>query len=143
MTWKAPRFSRRLTLYGCEDKLCVPLVGLWGVVNYVPLLVLGQYGSEQFIPATHGLNCLEFEYGGSGYGNQLIEMSMIWKEPKQMDLRKHICDVTPGYSAWKLNRIKYLMLPLVDETLQPAYLLLERVPTEAKVLRSKLKLKGK
>ena len=60
-----------------------------------------------------------------------------------MHLGKHVCDVTPGYSAWKLNRVKYLMLPLVDETLQPAYLLLERVPTEAKVLRSKIEAKRK
>ena len=60
-----------------------------------------------------------------------------------MNLGKHVCDVTPGYSAWKLNHVKYLMLPLVDETLQPAYLSLERVPTEAEVLRSKIEAERK
>ena len=64
-------------LYGCEDKFWVPLVGLWGAISYTPLVVLRQYGSEQFIPATHGLNHLVFEYGSSGYANQLIELSGI------------------------------------------------------------------
>ena len=60
-TWKAPWFSRKLALYGCGDKLWVPLIRLWGVFSYAPLLVLRQYGSEQFIPAIYGLNILEFE----------------------------------------------------------------------------------
>ena len=112
VNWKAPWFSRRLALYGCEDKLWVLLVGLWGVVSYAPLLVLRQYGSEQFIPATHGLNRLEFEYEGSSYANQLIELSRIWKESKRIDLGKHVYDVASGYSTWKSNHVKDLMLPL-------------------------------
>ena len=40
VTWKAPWFSRRLALYGCEDKLWVSFVRLWGVVSYASLLVL-------------------------------------------------------------------------------------------------------
>ena len=46
VTWKAPWFSRKSALYGCGDKLWVPLIGLWGIVSYSPLLVLRQYGFE-------------------------------------------------------------------------------------------------
>ncbi|XWS30667.1 hypothetical protein CRYUN_Cryun23aG0005500 [Craigia yunnanensis] len=53
VTWKAPWFSRKSALYGYGDKLWVPLIGLWGVINYTPLLVLRQYGSEQFILSSH------------------------------------------------------------------------------------------
>ncbi|XWS30005.1 hypothetical protein CRYUN_Cryun24cG0080900 [Craigia yunnanensis] len=56
VNWKAPWMSRKSVLYGCDDKLWIPLLGLWGVVSYTSLLVLRQFGSEQFIPTTHGLN---------------------------------------------------------------------------------------
>ncbi|MBA0668292.1 hypothetical protein Goklo_001223 [Gossypium klotzschianum] len=39
-------------LYRCGDFDWVPLLGIWGVVGYAPLLVLRQYRSRQFIPAT-------------------------------------------------------------------------------------------
>ena len=42
---------------------------------------------------------MEFEYGGLVYVNQLIELLKIWKEPRRMDLGKHVCDVAPGYPA--------------------------------------------
>ena len=68
-TWKALWFSRKSALYGCGDKLWVLLLGLWGVVSYTALLVLRQFESKQFIPATHGINHMEFNYGGPGYVN--------------------------------------------------------------------------
>ena len=57
-----------------------------------------------------------------------------------MDLGKHVYDVASGYLVWKLNCVKDLMLPLVDEIIQPAYLLPERVPMEAKILRLKIEV---
>ena len=47
VTWKAPWMNQDCVLYGCGDKMWVPLLGLWGVVNYAPLLVCRQYASEQ------------------------------------------------------------------------------------------------
>ena len=61
--------------------------------------MLRQYGSKQFILATNGLNQVEFDYGGSGYINQLIELLKVQKEPRRMDLGKHVCDIAPGYSV--------------------------------------------
>ncbi|MFQ6659185.1 hypothetical protein Gotur_028177 [Gossypium turneri] len=38
-------------LYRCGDFDWVPLLGIWGAVDYAPLLVLRQYRSRQFVPA--------------------------------------------------------------------------------------------
>ena len=108
-----------------------------------PLLVLRQYGFEQFIPATHGLNHGEFDYEGLGYVNQLIELSKIWKEPRRMELGKYVCDVAPSYSIWRSNRIKDLVLPLVDDMVQSTNLLSERMPIEAEILRSEIDVERK
>ena len=115
MNWKDSWFSKRSTLYGCGDKLWIPLIGLWGVVRYTPLLVLRQYGSEQFIPATFRLNHLEFDYGGSSYVNRLTEFSRLWKEHIWMDLGKRVCDIAPDYSVWTLNWVKDLVFPPIDD----------------------------
>ena len=64
----------------------VPLLDLWGVVSYASLLVCKQYASEQFIPATHRLNQLEFAYGDPGYEAQLAKLSTLWCEPQRADL---------------------------------------------------------
>ena len=73
-------------LYGCKDKMWVPLLCLWGVVSYAPLLMCRQYASEQFIPATYGLNQLEFGYRDPRYAVQLAKLSTLWNETQQVDL---------------------------------------------------------
>ncbi|MFQ6624792.1 hypothetical protein Gotur_004121 [Gossypium turneri] len=52
----------------------VPLIGIWGAVGYAPLLVLRQYRSRQFVPATQGLAEFEFSYRGDGYKRRVREM---------------------------------------------------------------------
>ena len=81
VTWKAPWMNQGGVLYGCGDKMWVPLLGLWGVVNYAPLLVCRQYTSEQFIPAIHRFNQLDFIYGDPRYTAQLAKLSTLWSEP--------------------------------------------------------------
>ena len=75
ITWKAPWMTLKHMLFGCGNKMWVPLLGLWGVVSYAPLLLCRQYAAEQFIPTTHRLNQLEFAYGDPGYAVQLAELS--------------------------------------------------------------------
>ena len=72
---------RESMLYGCGDNLWVPFLGVWGAISYAPLLVHRQYLSTQFIPATHELNLLEFDYGTAGYVGQIVELAKVWKEP--------------------------------------------------------------
>ncbi|MBA0638635.1 hypothetical protein Godav_022223 [Gossypium davidsonii] len=53
--WRAPWIPPDKILYRCGIFDWVPLLGIWGAVGYVPLLVLRQYRSRQFVPATQGL----------------------------------------------------------------------------------------
>ena len=55
-----------------------------------------------------------------------------------MDLGKYVCDVALGYSAWRSNLIKYLVLPPVNDMIQLASLLSKRMPTEVEILRSEI-----
>ena len=59
-----------------------------------------------------------------------------------MDLGKHGYDVAPGYLAWRFNRVKDLVLPLINDMVQLASLLSKRVLTEAEILRSKNEADG-
>ena len=93
-------------LYDCGDNLWVPLLGVWGAISYAPLLVCRQYLSTQFIPATHGLTSLKFDYGIPGYVGRIMELAKIWKEPHQADPGKSSDRVTHGYITWRANRIK-------------------------------------
>ncbi|MBA0700739.1 hypothetical protein Goari_027385, partial [Gossypium aridum] len=60
---KARRYFKRK----CGDFDWVPLLKIWGAVGYALLLVLRQYRSRQFIPATQGLALCGFLYKGDNY----------------------------------------------------------------------------
>ncbi|MBA0784825.1 hypothetical protein Gotri_025295 [Gossypium trilobum] len=64
--WRAPWLLPDEILYWCGDFDWVPLIGIWGAIGYAPLLVLKQYRSRQFVPATQGLAECEFWYRGDG-----------------------------------------------------------------------------
>ncbi|MBA0645396.1 hypothetical protein Goklo_013506 [Gossypium klotzschianum] len=65
-------------LYRCGNFDWVPLLGIWGAVGYATLLVLKQYRSRQFVPATQGLAQCKFLYKGDCYKNKIREMSNGW-----------------------------------------------------------------
>ena len=132
--------SQGCVLYECGDKMWVPILGLWGVVSYAPLLVCRRYASEQFILATHGLNHLEFPYGDPGYAAQLAKLSIFWSEPQRADLIRHGHNIAPGYLEWNSNRAKDVTLPTRDDFFQPTCSLPERMPTEFKLLRRELEI---
>ena len=67
----------------------------------------------------------------------------MWKEPREMDLGKHICCVVLGYSTWRLNQVKDLVLPPINDMVQLACLLPEKLPTKAEILRSKIEAERK
>ena len=121
----------------------VPLLGLWGVISYAPLLVCRQYASEQFIPTTHGLDHLEFAYGDSGYAAQLAKLSTLWSEPQWVDLARHGNNIAPGYIEWNSNRARNVVLPARDDSVHPACPLPERMPTELELLRKELEIERK
>ncbi|MBA0634512.1 hypothetical protein Godav_025052, partial [Gossypium davidsonii] len=53
--WRAPWLLPNEILYRCGDFDWVSLLEIWGAVGHAPLMVLRQYRSRQFIPATQGL----------------------------------------------------------------------------------------
>ena len=118
-------------------------MGLWGVVSYALLLVCRQYESKQFIPATHGLNQLEFAYGDPGYASQLAKLSTLWSEPRRVGLTRHGHNIASGYLEWNSNRTKDVVLPTRDDSIQPACPLPERMPTELELLRRELEIERK
>ena len=140
ITWKASWMTFKHMLFDCENKMWVPLLGLWGVVSYAPILVCRQYAFEQFIPVIYGLSQLEFAYGDLGYVTQLVELSMLWIESQRAEITRHSYDLAPVYLEWKAIRVKNTMLPARDDSVQLANPLPERIPIEIEILRPELEV---
>ncbi|MFQ6636446.1 hypothetical protein Gotur_012766 [Gossypium turneri] len=64
--WRAHWMLPDEILYRCGNFDWVPLLGIWGAVGYAPLLVLRQFRSRKFVPATQGLAQCEFSYKDNG-----------------------------------------------------------------------------
>ena len=143
ITWKAPWMTKGCMLYRCGDRMWVPLLGLWGVNNYALLLVCRQYALEQFTPATHGLNQLEFAYEDPRYVAQFTKLSVFWSEPQRTELTRHGHDIALGYLEWRSIRAKDATLPARDDSVQPACPLPERMPIEIEILRRELEIERK
>ncbi|MBA0817539.1 hypothetical protein Gohar_021965, partial [Gossypium harknessii] len=73
--WRAPWLLPNEILYRCGDYDWVPLLGIWGAVGYVPLLVLTQYRDD-------------------GYRKKIQEISSAWKQIHRM---KRVA-TTPEYN---------------------------------------------
>ncbi|MBA0778143.1 hypothetical protein Gotri_006048 [Gossypium trilobum] len=69
--WRAPWMLQDEILYRCGNFDWVPLLRILGAVGYAPLLVLRQYWSRQFVPATQGLAQCKFSYKGDGYKKKI------------------------------------------------------------------------
>ncbi|MBA0637124.1 hypothetical protein Godav_029698, partial [Gossypium davidsonii] len=92
-------------LYRCGNFDWVPLLGIWGAVGYAPLLVLRQYRSRQFVPATQGLAQCEFSYKGDGYKKNIREMSNAWNQTQRMKRLAVGSIAAPEYIEWWGRRI--------------------------------------
>ena len=60
-----------------------------------------------------------------------------------MDLGKHVCDIAPEYSTWRLNRVKDMVLPPIDDMVQSINLLPKRMPTKVEILIFEFEAKRK
>ncbi|MFQ6622913.1 hypothetical protein Gotur_003047, partial [Gossypium turneri] len=72
-----------------------------GSCQIYPLLVLRQYRSRQFIPATQGLAECEFSYRGNNYKGKIREMSNAWKQTHRMKRFTVGAMITPEYHGWR------------------------------------------
>ncbi|MBA0634274.1 hypothetical protein Godav_028940 [Gossypium davidsonii] len=96
--WRAPWLLPDEILYRCGNFDWVPLLEIWGAVGYVLLLVLRQYRSRQFIPATQGIADCEFSYRDDGYRKRIQEISSAWKQTRQMKRLAVGLMTTPEYN---------------------------------------------
>ncbi|KAL1073715.1 hypothetical protein V6Z11_D11G242200 [Gossypium hirsutum] len=133
--WRAHWLLPDEILYRYGDFDWVPLLGIWGAVGYAPLLVLRQYRSSQFIPATHGLAECEFSYKGDGYKRKIRVMSIAQNQTRRMKRLVVGPMTTPKYNEWWVRRIN-------DNTPKPSqkYSLsieehLRVVPSELEIIR--------
>ncbi|MBA0788287.1 hypothetical protein Gotri_027399 [Gossypium trilobum] len=79
--WRAPWLLPDEILYRCGDYDWVPLLGIWGAVGYVPLLVLSQYRKK------------------------IQEISRAWKQTRRMKRLVVGPMTTPEYNEWWVRRI--------------------------------------
>ncbi|MBA0672204.1 hypothetical protein Goklo_024800, partial [Gossypium klotzschianum] len=103
--WRASWMVPDEFLYRCGDFDWFPLLGIWGAVGYAPLLVLRQYRSRQFVPATQRLAECEFSYKGNNYRGKIREMSNAWKQIHRMKRIIVGAATTPEYHGWRSKRI--------------------------------------
>ncbi|MBA0878153.1 hypothetical protein Goshw_004902 [Gossypium schwendimanii] len=103
--WRAPWLLPDEVLYRCGNFDWVPLLGIWGAVGYAPLLVLRQYMSRQFIPATQGIADCEFLYKDDGYRKKIQEMSSVWKQTHRMKRLAVGPMTTSEYHEWWVRGI--------------------------------------
>ncbi|KAG8490266.1 hypothetical protein CXB51_015367 [Gossypium anomalum] len=103
--WRAPWFIPGEILYRCGNFDWVLLAGIWGASGYTPLLVLRQYQSRQFIPATQGLAQCEFSYKDDGYKKKVREISDAWNQTRRMKGFTAGPMTTPEYEWWRGRRV--------------------------------------
>ncbi|KAA3468775.1 golgin subfamily A member 5-like [Gossypium australe] len=128
--WKAPWMILDEILYRCGSFDWVPLLGILGAVGYAPLLVLRQYGSRQFIPATYGLAQCELLYRGDNYKRRVKEISGAWNQTCRMKRLSTRPMTTPEYSRWRIGRVNDNILELNSEGAQSREECLQVVPSE-------------
>ncbi|KAL1090772.1 hypothetical protein V6Z11_D07G112500 [Gossypium hirsutum] len=133
--WKAPWMVPDEILYRCGDFDWVSLLGIWRAIGYTPLLVLRQYRSRQFIPATQGLAECEFSYGGNNYKGKIREMSNAWKQTHRMKRFTVGAIVTPEYHGWRSKRINDNIPEPSHEGSQLMEEHLRVVPSELEILK--------
>ncbi|MBA0878149.1 hypothetical protein Goshw_015402, partial [Gossypium schwendimanii] len=110
--WRAPWLLPDDILYRCGDFDWVSLLGIWGAVGYAPLLVLRQYRSRQFVPATQGLAGCKFSYKDDGYKRKVHEMDFerrnaeLEKKIEQMEEEKGSLRLDVDIQKLEANRLR-------------------------------------
>ncbi|MBA0637404.1 hypothetical protein Godav_024459 [Gossypium davidsonii] len=140
--WRAPWMMPDEILYRCGDFDWVPLLGIWGAVGYAPLLVLKQYRSRQFIPATQGLAQSEFSYKDDGYKKKIREVTNAWKQIHRMKRLAVGPMVTPEYNEWWNKRVNDNIPNLREEDVRPIEEHLQVVPSEIEIIKEDFEKKN-
>ncbi|MFQ6669014.1 hypothetical protein Gotur_034434 [Gossypium turneri] len=132
---RAPWLLPDEIIYRCGDFDWVPLLRIWGAVGYAPLLVLRQYRSRQFVPATQGLAECAFPYMGDGYKKRVREMVNVWSLTHRMKRLVVGPMITPEYSKWWVKRINDNVPRPSQENSQSIGEHLRVIPSELEIIK--------
>ncbi|MFQ6659228.1 hypothetical protein Gotur_028207, partial [Gossypium turneri] len=113
-----------------------------GDVGYAPLLVLRQYRSRQFVPATHGLAECEFSYKDDGYKKKACEMANAWNQTRRIKRLAVGPMATPEYDEWWVKRINDNISEPSLENSQSIEEHLRVVPTELEIIKQDFEKKN-
>ncbi|MBA0785310.1 hypothetical protein Gotri_025967, partial [Gossypium trilobum] len=133
--WRAPWLLPDEILYRCGNFDWVPLMGIWGAVGYAPLLVLRQYRSRQFIPATYGIVVCEFSYKDDGYRKKIQDISSAWKQTHRMKRLVVGPMTSPEYHGWWARRISDNTPKLNQEDSQSIEEHLRVIPSDLEIIK--------
>ncbi|MFQ6657249.1 hypothetical protein Gotur_027007 [Gossypium turneri] len=133
--WRALWLILDIIFYRYGNFDWVPLLGIWGAVGHAPLLILRQYGSRQFMPATHGLAQCEFSYRGYNYKKKVKEISQAWNQVHRMKRLDVGSMTTPEYGEWRSKRINDNILELNSEGVRPMEEYLQVIPSELEIIK--------
>ncbi|MBA0876624.1 hypothetical protein Goshw_005803, partial [Gossypium schwendimanii] len=125
----------RQNLQECGNFNWVPLLEIWGAIGYATLLVLRQYRSRQFIPATQGIADCEFSYKDDGYRKKIQEMSSAWKQTCRMKRLVVGPITTPEYNEWWGRRINDNIPKVSQENGQSINEHLRVIPSKLEIIR--------
>ncbi|XVF76190.1 hypothetical protein PTKIN_Ptkin13bG0246800 [Pterospermum kingtungense] len=145
VVWMAPWMPQVSVLFRCGKMPWVPLLGLSGVIGYAPLMVLRQFGANQFVPTTHGLRELDYEYREPNAFERTKSILQMWKDTHRMIVGPLVDKdkVTPKYEIWRNQRVKDsvassecfprpISIVPPEPTLSEADLVMQRLETEKK-----------
>ncbi|MFQ6653075.1 hypothetical protein Gotur_024651, partial [Gossypium turneri] len=125
--WRAPWLLPDEILYRCGK-----------AVGYTPLLVLRQYRSRQFVPATQGLAECEFSYKDYGYKRKAREMANAWNQTRRMKKLAMGPMTTSEYNEWYVRRINDNIPGPSSENSQSIEEHLRVVPSELEIIKQDL-----
>ncbi|MFQ6653030.1 hypothetical protein Gotur_024640 [Gossypium turneri] len=118
--WRAPWLLPDEILYRCGDFDWVPLLGIWGAVGYVPLLVLRD----------------------DGYKKKAREMANAWNQTRRMKRLAVGPMATPEYNEWWIKRINDNIPEPSLENSQSIEEHLRVVPTELEIIKQDFERKN-
>ncbi|XP_040956120.1 uncharacterized protein [Gossypium hirsutum] len=140
--WGSPWLIPDRILYRCGSFDWVPLLGIWGAIAYAPLLVLRQYGSREFVLATHGLAQCEFSYRGDNYKKKVKEISQAWNQARRMKRLSVGSMMTPEYGEWQSKRVNENIPELNSEGARPTEEYLQVIPSELDIIKQDFERKN-
>ncbi|XP_039064336.1 uncharacterized protein LOC120209373 [Hibiscus syriacus] len=140
IVWKAYWLPKEDILFRCGNDSFIMLHGLWGAIGYTPLIVLRQFGTRQFVPATHGLKEAEFSFSTPGYRERISKIYAAWQKPQCMSFKMIEHVFTPTCEVWRSQRINNnTPKPNLEDKLTMEERL-RRPPTKAELLKEEMRL---